>query len=405
MREVARLIGWHARGVAVMLAMLGATSPAARAQENPYAPALTVNGAVISNYEMKQRIIFFSLLQPNSDATAEARKSLIDDRLRLRAAEALGVSVTPDALQAGMEEFAARANLTAEQFLKAIGQRGVDPETFRDFVEAGVLWRDVARKKFMATTRISEREIDRAIAGGIASGGELKVLLSEIALESGGPVDAQELARRIKGDVTSETGFAAAAALYSKSPTAKRGGQLDWVEMSKLPPAIAAQVATLEVGSMTDPIASSGSVMLLFLRDRSVSAGAGPGSPMVDLVRLVVAPGTDTDRLRAGLDRCEDLMPLGRGLPEEVMQRQTLLESSLPADIAGLVARLDAGESGVIPSGAGQATVVMLCSRQPASDVPPSRDDVRGQLLNQRLGLRAMVYLEALRAEALIVEP
>lgn len=405
MREVARNIGRRAWGVALMLAILGAASLAARAQENPYAPALTVNGAVISNYELKQRIIFFSLLQPNSDATTEARKSLIDDRLRLAAAEQAGVAVTPDALQAGMEEFAARANMTAEEFLKAIGQRGVDPETFRDFVEAGVLWRDVARKKFASATKISDREIDRAIAGGIASGGELKVLLSEIALQSGGPVDAQELARRIQGDVTSETGFAAAAALYSKSPTAKRGGQLDWVELSKLPSDIAAQVATLEVGTMTEPITSSGSVLLLFLRDRSVTAGEAVGNPMVDLVRLVVAPGADTARIRAGLDRCEDLMPYGRGLPEEVMQRQTLLESTLPGDVAGLVATLDAGESGLITSGAGVPTVVMLCSRQPASDVPPSREDVQSQLMNQRLGQKAMVYLEALRAEALIVEP
>ena len=37
-----------------------------------------------------QRTIFFSLLQPQADATAEARKSLIDDRLRLYAAEQLG---------------------------------------------------------------------------------------------------------------------------------------------------------------------------------------------------------------------------------------------------------------------------------------------------------------------------
>ena len=408
MRELAEKTGWilgRTGGLMALLAALAFSPWAAQAQDNAFAPALTVNGRVISNYEMQQRVFFFSLLQPNADATDEARKSLIDDRLRMGAAEALDIKVTPDNLQAGMEEFAGRVSLTAEAFLKAIGQRGVAPETFRDFVESGIMWREVVRKKFLPTINVTEREIDRAIAGGIASGGEEKVLLSEIALASEGPVDDMLLAERIKGDVKSEIGFAAAARLHSKAPSAKRGGQLDWVEMSKISPEIAGQIAALGTGEMTDPIVSSGSVMLFFLRDRSVAAGDGAKTPEVDFVRLVVSKGTDTDKIRAGLDRCEDLMPYARGLPEEGIQRQTMMEAALPADVAALVARLDAAESGVITSAGGQPTVVMLCSRQPASQIPPSRDDVRSQLLNQRMGQKAIIYLEALRTEALIIAP
>ena len=88
--------------VALALALLVQTafSPFAVAEENPYSPALMVNGRVISNYELKQRNIFFSLLQPDLDATSEARKSLIDDRLRQYAAEKLGVTVSPDEIAA-----------------------------------------------------------------------------------------------------------------------------------------------------------------------------------------------------------------------------------------------------------------------------------------------------------------
>ena len=44
----------------------------------------------------------------------------------------------------------------------------------------------------------------------------------------------------------------------------------------------------------------------------------------------------------------------------------------------------------------------MLCSRKPASDLPPSRDDIANRLLNDRLGYLATGYLEELRANAII---
>lgn len=372
-----------------------------QAQESPFSPALTVNGRVISVYELEQRALFFSLLEPDSDAMSAARKSLIDDRLRLQAAEAMDLKANPEAIRAGMEEFAARANMTAEQFLAEIGKRDVAPETYRDFVEAGVLWRDVVRARYLPQIRVSDAEVDRALAMGIASGGEIKYLLSEIILPTGGVVDAGVLAERIIGDVHSEAAFAAAARIHSKGPSAGRGGQLDWVEASKLPPSVAGVVTAMEPGTLSVPIAQPGSVMLLFLRDRSVSAGEAKGAPMVDLLRLPLAPGADPVAIAAGADRCEDLMPLFRGLPEEVATRQVLAEASLSGPLVAAVAGLDQGETAVVEG----AELVMLCARVPASPVAPSREDVKNQLLNQKLGLRAMAQMEKLRAEALIVTP
>ncbi len=396
---------WALSRVALALALLVQTafSPFAVAEENPYSPALTVNGRVISNYELKQRIIFFSLLQPDLDATSEARKSLIDDRLRQYAAEKLGVTVSPDEIAAGMEAFAARANLSAEEFLKALATRGVATETFRDFVQTGVLWRETVRARYLARTKVTEKDIDRAIARGLGSGGELKLLLSEIIVKTDGPTDALELATRIKGEVKSVAGFAGAARVHSSAPTARLGGVLDWAILSALPPQVAAAVADLEPGQTSEPIVIDGSVMLLFLRDRSSTTAETVGAMAVDYVQLPTA--AVTDGMRAKLDRCEDLLAFGRDLPEEAELRMTQTEASLPGDLAAIIRVLDAGEATVIRTAAGQTSIVMLCARMPVSEFPPSRDDLRGQILNQKMGLRAQSYLEELRAEALIVEP
>ena len=72
-------------------------------------------------------------------------------------------------------------------------------------------------------------------------------------------------------------------------------------------------------------------------------------------------------------------------------------EAALPGDLRAVLAALDPGETAVLPEA---NALVMLCARSPASDVPPSRDDIAGNLLNGKLGLLALAYQEELRANA-----
>lgn len=385
---------------AFWLAVLVATGAPALAQGSPFSPAVIVNGRAVTFFELDQRALLFSLLEPGIDAAAQARASLIDDRLRQQAAEAAEVSVPEAALAAGMEEFASRAKLTADEFIAALAERGVARETFRDFVLAGLLWREAVRVEFLATTQVSEREIDRAIAGGIASGGALKVLLSELVIPTGGVTDAMELALRIKGDVATPAGFAAAARVHSSAPSAAQGGVLDWAELSALPPQIAAIAAPLAIGQMSDPIALDGAVTLLFMRDRSATGGEAPGAMTLDFVTVPAASA-----LPAATGICPDALALGRGLPEEAVQRRQVPQGQIGGALGSALAGLDAGESAAYTSEDGQRRRVMLCARTPLTEFPASREDVRGQLLNQKMAIRAQSHLEKLRAEAHIVGP
>jgi len=137
------------------LALTGLGGPVL-AQGGTFAPAFTVNGSIVTNFEYDQRRQFLTLLRAPGDIDQAARAALIEDRLRLDAAEQLGITITADQVKAGMEEFASRANLTAEQFVEALKQGGVEAETFRDFVSAGLIWREVVRAKFGGTVVIAK---------------------------------------------------------------------------------------------------------------------------------------------------------------------------------------------------------------------------------------------------------
>ncbi|MGA1269198.1 MAG: SurA N-terminal domain-containing protein, partial [Gemmobacter sp.] len=137
--------------LAVLVALAaGLFAPQVRAQVNPFEPVVVVNGSPVTAYEFFQRRQFLRALGIQGDLDRQAESALIDEKLQLAEAARLGIGVSEADLQGGMTEFAARANLSAEDFIAAIGQAGVAPETFRDFVRVGLAWRQVVRARFGA---------------------------------------------------------------------------------------------------------------------------------------------------------------------------------------------------------------------------------------------------------------
>lgn len=398
-RQMAKCLS---NGLLVMALMLFGSVAPALAQDDGFAPAAFVNSRVISQYELRQRVLFMTLLRQPGDIPKLALSSLVDDTLRRAEAKRLDVLVAPEDVQAAMTEFAGRAKLPLADFLTSLAQGGVAPETLRDFVESGLLWRGVIRAKFGGVTQISNAEIDRAIGAGAASGGEMRVLLSEIVLPTGGEMDAMAFAKRLKLTATTLPAFSMAAQNYSKAATAKAGGALGWAPISALPPTIAPQILALKVGEVTNPISVSGAVQLFYLRDISQASGDAKGPDMVSYAQFFAPDGTDLAAVMATLDTCDSLYEVAKGLPVESLQQATVVEASLPAGLRQAVSALDPGEAAIVPSLNGPATVVMLCSRIPPSAVAPSRDDVRTNLLNAKLGLLAGAYLEELRSNAII---
>lgn len=396
------------RAACVAAGMAAGLAPAfvaetALAQGNPFSPAITVNGSVITQYELDQRAAFLKVLSQPGDLRKLAEDQLISDRLRMNAAKELGITVSRDEIIAGMTSFAAQGNLSVDDFLKNLAGVGVDPQTVRDFIKAGLLWRAVLHQKFAGRITVSEAEVDRAIAAGAASGGELRLEISEIVLPDDGKVDVALVAGRIYDHVKSPADFAAQAALNSKAGTARNGGALGWVDAKNLPPDVAAALAQLKPGEVTKPMHQPGGVMLYLLQGRSEGPGPAKGTSMVDYALFQPAPGADLAALSARLTTCDQLNVAARGLDLAALQRQTQAESSLTPALRSAVAGLDAGESTVVTTASGGQALVMLCSRAPQSKVEVSREDVKSGLINQKVGLLSNTYMEELRSQAYIV--
>ena len=145
-----------------------------------FAPVIQVDDMIINQYEIDQRSLFFELLKFPGNHKKEAEKSLIDDRLKLRAAENLNVEVNPKALIFEMEMFAKRANLTVDQFSKRLKKSGVDRITWENYMQIPILWFETVNRKF--ASEISSSMQNNNIENKSASRSEIQVLLTEIII-------------------------------------------------------------------------------------------------------------------------------------------------------------------------------------------------------------------------------
>lgn len=393
-----------------LIAALMLSVAAPLAAQGLFSPAITVNDRVITGYELEQRQRFVELLRAPGDPAEVARQQLIEERLKLEAASAQGIVPGEEEIIAGMEEFAGRANLTREEFVQALAAGGVAEASFREFVEAGLAWRELVRARFAGRVQISEAEIDRALSGAGGTGG-VRVLLSEIIMPAPAPqaeaVNAR--ARRIS-QITSEAAFSAEARRYSATPSRANGGRLPWRNINDLPPALRPIILALAPGEVTDPLPIPDAVALFQLRAIEETDYAEPDYAAIDYATYLIPGGrsaqalAEAQRITDLTDRCDDLYGIAKGQPEERLTRISRAPGEIPQDIGIELAKLDPGETSAVLTRGDNLLLVMMCGRTAAVNEDTAREDVVAALRNRRITAYADGYLQQLLADARIVE-
>lgn len=377
----------------------------AAAQQGLFAPVAAVDGQAINRFQVDQRAQFLELLRAPDRDPDSVRETLIDETLQLRAARADGVEVTPDELDEALVEFAARANLTPDEFVEILEGNGIAPETFRDFVRNGLYWRKLVQGRFGPRARPSDSEVERALAQGSTTSGS-RVLLSEIALPLAPEVaeEARRLAEQLSTQIASADQFQQAARRFSRAPSAQRGGRLDWVPVGELAPPIASAVLGLAPGQVSAPVDLGSFVAVFLLRDIDDGVAVRAETLSIDYAEVRIpgdpeAARREAARIDARADTCDDLYGVASSSEDRLVRNVVALDA-LPDDLRQTFAALDADETAVL-RGPGYLRLVMLCGR--VTDAPEgSFDQVGTRLLNQRLASYADGYLAELRADAVI---
>lgn len=389
-----------------LLFVLALALPVAGSAQNQFATKITVNERIITQFELAQRALMITAFGGQGDVSNQAETQLINERLYQDAGRLLNLTVTAEEVSAGMEEFAARGNLNREQILEYLASRGVAQESFRDFVAAGQLWRNVVRARFGQEAAISDEEIDRNLVAS-GSGGSQSFLLSEIiipVLERG--EDATEkLLRGVARSSRSPAAFSQQARRLSRAPSARRGGRLDWIEANSLPAPILSQVLALQKNGVTAPINLGNAVAIFQLRGSRTTSN--PAAESVTLTyataRVESSKGASAQKAAARVmiskaDTCLDLRALAG---EAAYSENSAQKADIETGLSMALAKLDDNEASFFVNADGSHTVVMLCYR--ARELPEGeRENLRASLFNSKITGLGEGYLQELRAEAYI---
>ena len=373
------------------------------AAEGIFDTIISVDRAAITNYELEQRVLFFSFLNEPGDTLISSRQSLIDDRLKMAAGSKDGFALTPTELENAMLDFAKNSNQSLGGLLNLLNEGGVDAETFRDYVEVGVVWREVVRKRFGSQSQPTESEIDRALAAERAEG-DISVLLTEIVLPAGPSQleESRKIAREL-AKITSIGSFSEKAKKLSVSSSRDNGGKIPWRNLKDLPNGLRQIIASLRPGQVAKPLEVQNAIVLFQLRDVEE---LGLKAPEIISMKFAKITGINSvlDLVTKTVNSCNDLYGLVKLDKDVVLEILTQHPDEIEQATALRLNRLDRHEMSIFSDSSDSiGNMIMLCERNYTTSADISRSEVAKNIRAARLTNLAEGYLAELRTNATVI--
>ena len=373
------------------------------AAEGIFDTIISVDRAAITNYELEQRVLFFSFLNEPGDTLISSRQSLIDDRLKMAAGSKDGFALTPTELENAMLDFAKNSNQSLGGLLNLLNEGGVDAETFRDYVEVGVVWREVVRKRFGSQSQPTESEIDRALAAERAEG-DISVLLTEIVLPAGPSQleESRKIAREL-AKITSIGSFSEKAKKLSVSSSRDNGGKIPWRNLKDLPNGLRQIIASLRPGQVAKPLEVQNAIVLFQLRDVEE---LGLKAPEIISMKFAKITGVNSvlDLATKTVNSCNDLYGMVKFDKDVVLEMLTQHPDEIEQATALRLNRLDRHEMSIFSDSSDSiGNMIMLCERNYTTSADISRSEVAKNIRAARLTNLAEGYLAELRTNATVI--
>jgi peptidyl-prolyl cis-trans isomerase SurA len=430
--------------VSIALAQTAATAPSSAAMQaaayrTSQGVAATVNDAIISDYDVTQRVGLFvvtSGINPTSDALERVRtqvvRAMVDEALEAQEAKKYKVTIDTGEVDRALADLAKQNDTTVDAMARQLKAENVDISTLRKQVETQLQWTKLVQGRFVTRINVAEDDVSAVMKRLEQDSNKPQYELSEIFLgvdvpEQDGDIKAG--AEQIMQQIELGAPFNVAARQLSQSPSAAQGGDIGWVTDGQLAPELNAPLSTLRVGQMAGPIRSAGGYYVLLLRDRrdpigtkipegqaAASAPSPDGSLQLSRLLLPMPPDAPKDLrdrvLQAGLamrtriKSCEDAEKLSHQVQGSVyMSLGAMKPVDMSADLRGALAKTEPGDVAQPFYSSAGVEIIVRCDQPVRKVVPfqmPTRDEVENQLYSDQIAIMARSYLRDLRRDAVV---
>jgi len=384
--------------------------------------AAVVNDDIITQLDvlMRLRIALLSARLPDTPEVEQrlvpqVLRQLIDDHLKKQEAKKASITVTQSEIDEQLDHIAQRNGMTRDQMQAQLSSAGVLMSALASQVEAEMSWVRLVQTKLRSSVRITDEEINEEVARIQASQGQLEYRVSEIFLAVDNPAQAsaaQSSAQRLVDQLTAGADFASLATQFSQDQSASDGGDLGWLRLDEIDPALAQAVQTSQPNQIIGPVLGIGGYYIAVTRATRPAAGGSTTAGTVSLKRVLwtlppnaadseVAKASDQAKsIASGIRSCDDVQKAAANAPEAAYSDLgTVSIDELAPALQGSAINQPIGlPTAPIRTGQGIGLYV-VCSRQGGG---LSRVAIADRLGRQRLETLARGYLSDLRRTAVV---
>lgn len=186
---------------------------------------------------------------------------MISKKLQLQTADRLGLSVDDATVTKAITNIAETNNITLLQLREVLEKDGISFALFREQLREDILINRLKQKEVINRIVITEQDVNNFLAREIGTQRQRSAVhLLHILIatpEGASPEDVQaarQKAQSVYDQLTEGTDFSSLAMRVSDGRQALEGGDLGWIETSRIPSLFTKLVDAMEPGAVSEPI-------------------------------------------------------------------------------------------------------------------------------------------------------
>lgn len=389
-------------------------------------PTAIVNETVITGTDVDQRLALILAAndsRPKPDELQQLRLRilgiLVDETLQIQEAKAHDVKVTAEEIDQGFNRVARNFQKSPADLKAYLRSIGSSDRSLRRQIEAELAWSRYLRRRVSPFVNVGDAEVAAVLQRLEAAKGTSEYHIKEIYLAAT-PERAQQVyaeGRALLQDIQQgKRTFEEVAASRSDATTRVVGGDLGWVKPAQLPESMSQATETMQVSQIAGPIETPGGFSILYMVDKRQVLTADPRDAVLSLrqVSMPFAKGITQAEATAkvaefaksmqAIKGCGDVTKAAAAMGAEVVDNDSVKIRDLPPQLQELMTKLQVGES-TPPFGSPTDGVraLVVCGRDEARNGQlPGKEQVRDQMEQQAVNLRADHKLRDLRRDAII---
>ncbi len=393
--------------------------------------AAVVNGQIITSDDVANRSRLLALstgmaVTPDvmSRLAPQITKQLIDQTLQLQEINKRGIVVDENDITAAVARIEQNNNMPAGALRARMDASGAGFLTLVQQLRTEIGWQSVLHQVLGPDLTPTPGDINAEKNALRAEIGSTQYHLAEIFIPVTDPEDettARSFATTVIAQLRQGAPFAIVAAQFSQSDSALQGGDLGYVPLSQLDPAVATVVQTMPAGAISNPVRVPGGYDIVQMQG---THQVGSSTNTLLSIRQIFLPyatpippggtvgpaqGATIDRLVGigkTLHSCTDMEAANTadGGTHPVDPGPVNLATVSPPQFQALLASLTPGQVSQPLVAADGVSIVMLCSKTTQAVGLPSDEDIGNLIINRRVDLESQQLLDSLRHSSIITQ-